>query len=520
MFNKQLIRRFYTSTLSAAAFFMPLSVWLLTFFIIAVVIIWIADGGLRRIPEMLKHRPAVIIFCCSYLVYLLWMLNTSDLNSGLLELKDKLPLLIFPLVIGFSDPLSKREIKNILSFFIAGVVISSLTGFFLYSIENNMPDIANPRKISLFISHVRLALMTNLSIVFSVWYFLSDTSKKTRFMYLAAAIWLTVFLFLLLSVTGILILAVLILVSLFLFVWKSENLFMKSLSIVFVSALFISSVIFVSGEVKAFYKKGNAYTYPLKEQTLNGNPYLHFPERKDIENGNSVWIYLCEDEMRKEWNLRSSIGYDSTDLRDQKLRFTLIRYLTSAGLTKDSAGISGLNKTDIEYIENGIANRLFTGGKHIKSRIYEIIWQIDYYKNGGNPSGHSITQRIEYLKKGWHLFKANVLSGTGTGDTKNEFAEQFRKERSLLESKYIYMPHNQYLTFLISFGTVGFIILCCSILIPVVIRKTFRSLLFNLFFFIVLFSMLGEDTLETHTGVSFFAYFYSLFVFGEEGADF
>jgi hypothetical protein len=41
-----------------------------------------------------------------------------------------------------------------------------------------------------------------------------------------------------------------------------------------------------------------------------------------------------------------------------------------------------------------------------------------------------------------------------------------------------------------------------------------------LFFFIVLFSMLGEDTLETHTGVSFFAYFYSLFVFGEEGADF
>jgi hypothetical protein len=26
--------------------------------------------------------------------------------------------------------------------------------------------------------------------------------------------------------------------------------------------------------------------------------------------------------------------------------------------------------------------------------------------------------------------------------------------------------------------------------------------------------MLGEDTLETHTGVTFFAYFYSLFIFG------
>jgi O-antigen ligase len=202
------------------------------------------------------------------------------------------------------------------------------------------------------------------------------------------------------------------------------------------------------------------------------------------------------------------------------LRYTLIRYLTSSGLTKDSAGLAQLHEKDIRFIENGIANKLFTERKPIKSRIYEIIWQIDYYLNGGNPSGHSVTQRVEYLKKGWHLFEDNAFTGTGTGDVKNEFANQFRKEKSLLESRFIYMPHNQFLTFLDSFGVIGFIIISCSILVPVILKKSLRSFLFNSFFVIILLSMLGEDTLETHPGVSFFAYFYSLFIFGIVESEF
>ena len=104
--------------------------------------------------------------------------------------------------------------------------------------------------------------------------------------------------------------------------------------------------------------------------------------------------------------------------------------------------------------------------------------------------------------------------GTGTGDVKHEFINQFSKEKSLLESRFIYLPHNQFLTFLISFGIIGFLLISCSILIPAVMKKGFRSFLFNCFLIIILLSMSGEDTLETHPGVSFFAYFYSLFVFG------
>jgi O-Antigen ligase len=514
MFNRQLLRRIYIAILSAIVFFMPLSVWLLTFFIVVLVIVWIAEGGIAKVPQLLKSEQGVLISFGTYLVYLLWMINTSDLSFGLRELKMKLPLLIFPLVIGFSDPLNKKEMKTVLSFFVAGVVLSSLTGFIYYSLDRNIPDIANTRKISLFISHIRLALMTNFSIIVSAWYIFSETSKKSKFIYLTAALWLIAFLFLLLSVTGIIIFAVILIILVFLTVRKSENIILKAGLLLFVSVLIISTGLYISGEIKAFYKNGNAYSYPLKNQTVNGNNYRHYPERKDIENGNPVWIYINEDELRKEWNLRSMIKYDSCDLKNQKLRFTLIRYLTSAGLTKDSAGLAKLKDRDIKFIENGITNRLFTEGKHIKSKVYEIIWQIDNCLNGGNPSGHSIIQRVEYLKKGLHIFGDNILIGTGTGDVKNEFLNQFRKEKSALDPRFIYLPHNQYITFLDSFGIIGFIIICCSFFIPIVMMKAFRNFLFNMFLIIILLSMLGEDTLETHTGVSFIAYFYSLFVFG------
>jgi hypothetical protein len=514
MFNKQLLRQFYVATLYSIAFFLPLSVWMLTFCIIAMTLVWITDGGFKRILALKSNKRLVLVYCGIYFVYLIWMLWTSDMSFGLRELKLKLPLLIFPVVIGLSEPLDKKEINRVLLFFTAGVVVSSLTGFILYTVRSSIFDIADTRKMSPFISNLTLAEMTDFAIVISLWYFFSENREKTKFIYIISAIWLSIFLFLLLSLTGIIIFAILLFTSIIIVLKRSKSAIFKSILILFVSAFFVSAVLYISGEIKAFYKKGNIYSYPLKEWTLSGNIYKHYPERKDIENGNPVWIYICEKELRKEWNLRSQIKYDSVDLRGQHLRFTLIRYLASVGLTKDSAGMAELRENDIRFVENGITNRLFTEGKHIKSRLYEIIWQIDYYMNGGNPSGHSLTQRVEYLKKGWHLLENNYLAGTGTGDVKNEFKDQFRKENALLEQIYIYLPHNQYLTFLISFGIFGFIIICCSIFIPVFKMKTFKIFLFNIFILIIMLSMLGEDSLETHPGVSFFAYFYSIFVLG------
>jgi hypothetical protein len=516
MIDKQILRQVYLVTLYSIAFFLPLSVWLLTFFIIVMTVVWIAQGGLKKIGELKYSKRSVLVFCGIYFVYLVWMIWSSDMSFGLRELRLKLPLLIFPVVIGLSDPPDIKETKRILVFFVAGVVVSSLAGFILYVTKSSIFDIADTRKMSPFISNLTLAEMTDFALVISVWYLLSGSTKKSKYFFFAAALWLTLFLFLLLSLTGIVIFFLLLLISVIAVFRRSASMIMKSILIISVSMFLIAVGIYISGEIKSFYTKGNAYSFPLKNRTPGGNDYTHYPERKDLENGNQVWIYICEKELRKEWNLRSNFRYDSTDLRNQQLRFTLIRYLTSASLTKDSSGVAALRDNDISYIENGISNRLFTEGRHIKSRLYEIIWQLDFYKNGGNPSGHSLSQRIEYYKKGWHLLKNNWLFGTGTGDIKNEFKQQFRKENALLDQIYVYLPHNQYLTFLISFGILGFIIICGSVFIPVYRMKSFRVMLFNIFFVIILVSMVAEDSLETHPGVSFFAYFYSIFVLSGE----
>jgi hypothetical protein len=201
------------------------------------------------------------------------------------------------------------------------------------------------------------------------------------------------------------------------------------------------------------------------------------------------------------------------DDNGQEIRFTLIRYLTSMGSRKDSAGVAALTAQDIRLIERGYANRRYLDGTGIRDRLDEIFWQIDYYLNGGNPQGHSVTQRLEYLKTGWHVFRRFPLFGTGTGDLIDQFNLQYETDLSLLDKQFRRISHNQYLTSLATFGIVGFLIFWIALILPALMKKGFRNDLFALFFLILFISMISEDTLETHTGVTFFAYFYSLFLF-------
>jgi hypothetical protein len=517
MVNDQLIRKFYITSLSATGFFLPLSIWLLTFFIIILVFIWLTDNGIKRIPNLTGSKKAVLITCIAYFIHIIWMINTSNIPKGALELKIKLPMLIFPLVIGLSKPLNRFEMKIVISSFIAGVVTSSIAGLVIKSwIASSM--ITETREISAFISHIRLALMTDLAIFGAAWYFILDfrTKEVKKYFYLFAALWLTVFLFILLSITGIIIFFVILYLTMIYLVFSLRKVFLKYVVLLFsfISIFLVS--LYINIEIRSFYNPGSTYPFPPEQKTANGNPYQHYIERRDIENGHLVWFYINEKELKNEWRKRSPYQYDSTDKMGQELRFTLIRYLTSMGLRKDSIGIASLAAGDVNNIENGITNRLFTLRKPIKSKIYEVIWQIDYYHNGGNPSGHSVTQRIEYLKTGWEIFKRNFFFGTGTGDLSDEFKLQYLNDNSALRPQYRHLTHNQYLTFLGSFGIIGFVIISLSLVIPAFVNRSFRSFLFFVFSVVMILSMLGEDTLETHTGVSLFAYFYSLFIFGKE----
>lgn len=268
------------------------------------------------------------------------------------------------------------------------------------------------------------------------------------------------------------------------------------------------------------YAVGDFYTIREDRQpdysarTAGNRPYSHDTGRDYIENGYYVWRYICEAELRSAWNKRSTLDYDAVDLKKQEIKHTLIRYMTSLGLKKDSLGVNSLSERDVDMIESGYANSRYKDGISISDRVYELIWQLDYYFKGGNPQGHSLTQRIEFFLTGLRVFKRHPLFGTGTGDLEDEFRRQYAADDSALDGKHRFISHNQYLTVLITFGITGFIIFMYAFFYPVIKVGGFRDYLFAVFFIIIMLSMLNEDTMETHTGVTFFSLFYSLFIFG------
>ena len=168
-------------------------------------------------------------------------------------------------------------------------------------------------------------------------------------------------------------------------------------------------------------------------------------------------IYICEVELRNEWNKRSTYYYDGKDKKGQNISQTLIRYLTSKGLRKDSIGVSKLTKEDIGLIEDGYSNYIFKRKLGIYPRIYQILWEIDTYKKQGNPSGHSITQRLEFQKNAIQIIKKNFWLGVGTGDVQQAFNIQYNISNSPLAQRWRLKAHNQLITFFLTFGVFGFL---------------------------------------------------------------
>ncbi len=502
---------------------LPLSPFLVTISQAILMVNWLAEGDFKNKLHRIRKRKALFAFLLIFLVHLIWLIPTQDFSYALKDLKIKLPVLILPLVLGTGKIFKENDLKMILLIFISAVLVSTFFSIYRLSMVSSIPN-ADLRDISVFISHIRLSLLVNMA-VFSLLYILVTSTfqwnRPLRNILWASLAWLILFLFILQSITGI----VIFIVSGFLFLlmfsrrldkqyWYIRYPFMYGLILlIFVISAYALYVIFsFSGKPVSEDK--------LKTLTPAGNPYEHFPGNKKMENGNYVWINICEPEMKKEWNRRSSMEYSGQDLQGHELRHTLIRYLTSRGFEKDSAGISKLTETDIINIERGMANHIYQNNKWLYPRIYQLVWEIDNYRKGGNPSGHSLAQRFEYWKTGFGIIKNYTWFGVGTGDVAVAYERQYSQDRSPLAPEWQLRAHNQFITFLISFGITGFLIVMFGIMAPYYFEKRQTQLLPVMFACIALMSMFTEDTLETQAGATFFAFFYALFVFAMEKHQF
>ena len=167
-------------------------------------------------------------------------------------------------------------------------------------------------------------------------------------------------------------------------------------------------------------------------------------------------------------------------------------------------------------VEDGIPNFKFAKMSRVKQRIYKILWGYDVYRITGNPSGHSVIQRFEYWKAAVSIISDNPFFGVGTGDLQEAFDKYYIKTNSLLKNEKRLRSHNQFLAIGIALGIPAMLWFIFSLIYPAYYSKRFFSFHYFVFFIIAISSMLTEDTLETQVGVTFYAFFNVLFLFGIE----
>jgi len=497
---------------------MPLSVFLVSVSQLILIGNWIVEGDFKNKIAILKERKSILIFIGVFLVHVLWLISTEDMKYAYKDIRIKLPLIILPIIIGTSCRLTFKQIKSLLLIFTGAIILSSLisTSILLGFTSIKINDI---REISIFISHIRFSLLINISI-FSLAYFLLSShinrSNTEKVIYTISLIWLIVFLFILQSLTGII---TFITTGYFLLLYKVIKLkkvyYRICFSLILVSAPVIIYVYLIN-QWNEFYTIDSKNIAELPLKTKKGNPYFHDINNNSIENGHWICLYVNFEELREDWPKYSNISIDGEDKRDQKIINTLFRYLTSKNLPKDAEGLSKLSKEDIQLIENGVTNYLYKDYTSLNARIHQTIWEIDIYKKGASPSGSSLTQRIEFLKAAFGIIKKDFWLGIGTGDLKKAFENQYKSINTQLDKNHQLRAHNQFVTFIITFGILGLFVILFSLFYPIIKEKGYKNYFFMTFFCIALLSMLNEDTLETQAGVTFFAFFYCFFIWGKE----
>ncbi len=472
---------------------------------------------IKKLGQFFRNKPAWI-FSSLLLIDFFGLLFTSDLAYGMKVLRNNLPLLLLPLFLSSFEKIPPRLFRLFLLIFATAVVAGSLNSTYLLIIQ----DITDTRQISPFIHHIRFSLMVCMAIFILAYY----AFKKKESLGIVRAIlilmlaWLIVYLFMLRSLSGIIAFFVTLVPVLILTGLRSTSRRIKFLLGALLIALPLIIGCWVYMTVKNYTDAGPVEMERLDAYTPGGEMYVH-DTTMGVEDGKYIGLYLCWPELEENWNRRSRIAFDSLDHKGQEIRYTLIRYLNSKDLRKDSSGVAALTDQDVNYVEHGIANVHDLKKFSVRNRIHHMAMDYQTYRRTGAHTGSSAIERLEQGKAALHLIRGHWMTGVGTGDIRTSFHEAFRQMNSPLQSanEGMFSAHNQFLTVMASYGIPGLIWFLFAILYPALKKRSFSNYFFVTFFTIALVSFLGDDTLNNQAGVTFFAFFYSLFVLSKQDTD-
>lgn len=492
---------------------LPLSMFVMSVSQFVIIGSWLLSGNIIQKFKQAFTNKLVLITTGVFFIHVIGLLWTTDFTYAFKDLRIKLPLLALPVIFSTSSPFSKKEFALILKLFIAATFSSTLISLCVYLgfISKHVTDI---REISIFISHIRLSLLVCMAVFALAWFYMQQQQKTNtlKVTITVLIIWFLFFLILLESVTGIgILLLVMVIFSFGKIISQRKFVYLAIITPALLGGLFTGLKYWNS-----IYKNVSRVTEQsaFEQKTINGNPYAHQIEKRDSENGYLVYWNICESELEPAWNNRSSLSYNGLDNKGNELKYTLWRYMTSLHIKKDSAGVAQLTAKDIAAVENGLPNNIYITHNSIYKRLHTIAWEINNYKHGGNPSGHSVTMRFEFWKTAIFIIKKHLWKGVGTGDVQVAFKRAYIQTQSPLDENWRLRAHNQFLTIAVALGILVLAFFIFSLVAPVYLSANGKSFLYLTFLLTAILSMLTEDTLETQAGVTFFAVFNVLYLWG------
>lgn len=498
---------------------LPISLFLMSLGSIVLTVNWLLQKDYKKRLTQFFKDPIGLVFSLFFFLHVIGMAWTQDFQTGFNELKVKLPLLVLPLVLFTSKLPSKAQIETVLKLFVTACVLGIIIGVVQYS-QLDASELINKRQLSTFISHIRFGLMLDLAFFIlaysliskrGVW---SHVENALCVIVMALILW---FMVILESVTAyIAFAAVLLVIPLYVF---------KHIKIVKYRLLILSGFTFMllSASVYVYQLSSNYFhevPWNYKTQTnrtLNNRVYA---QHKDIlyrENGHRVWNYICWEELQNEWPKRSGVSFDGLDNREQPIKYTILRYMTSKGLMKDSAGVHHLTQKDVENIEAGFTNYKYTSKLGLSRRVNQILRGVERYLVVNDANNSSAVMRWIYFIVGAKIAKNNPIIGVGTGDIIVSYKSHYQENNYGLEERFQGLSHNQFLTTSVALGIIGLLSLLVLIGLPLWHYKT--DFLLVVFTIIIVVSFVTDNTLTRQAGVTLYAFFASMLIIRKEQAE-
>jgi hypothetical protein len=247
---------------------------------------WLLEGDIKNKIKKFVNNKAALALASLYLLHIVGLLYTSDFQYAVKDLRIKIPLLIFPLILSTIEPVSRKQFYIILKVFAGAVLAGTFISVGIYIFK----EINDFRNISPFISHVRFSLNTALAIFVAV-YLANNVYRHNlimKFVSIAAVVWMMMFLFIIESVTGIFIVLFVAFVIGFIEILRERNIYYRLSIFLLLIVVPLFGFFYIHDVAKSYFTPNRQELQNINAYTVNGNPYINDTVKMPVENGSYI----------------------------------------------------------------------------------------------------------------------------------------------------------------------------------------------------------------------------------------